>query len=144
VSLPWDRNALSSPGWRHWLVLGIAVVVVLIVLFGGMAAVRHRSDVMERMVGSWRQPGHDIELSIDSVPLMPGTSLDTVVDRLTVAGTIDGRTVRGGASLPRIPPWGSTVHVTLSGERWTLRYDGSAHQLVATREDGRRFTLTRP
>ena len=135
-----DEGIFSGRPLRLGVVLTIVVAVVLVVVFGGIAAVHHRNQTMAHMAGEWRQSG-GARLSVDVVSLSAGGYGVNVPAALSVKGFVAGRPLRGRLEVPRFPPFGSTAKGTLSGEEWTMRLS-DARTLVVTDSSGRTYHLT--
>ncbi|HMK91940.1 MAG TPA: hypothetical protein VK576_02980 [Thermoleophilia bacterium] len=143
ATTPWQEGG-------RWLAIG--VIVVLVVIFGGIAGVfwvaAHRSQMTRELTGEWVAASPSttrlsIRLEERSDPNGEHSAYGVTARAggdLLVEGSIDGQTVGGRFTVPRFPPWGSTVHLTLAGERWTLTTDRNT--LTLTSDAGRQTTLS--
>ena len=141
--LPWDRDAFNPARWK--LAVGVTVIVVafLVVVFGGIAAVGHRNEVIARLMGDWASvSGPSARLSIEPKTADGfGLSQEPALTPLVLSGFVDGQKVNGEFEVSRWPPWSSTAHATVNGARWTLHLDLSHDSLTVVTADGRTIAL---
>jgi hypothetical protein len=143
VSLPWDRDALSPARWKLAIGVTIVVLVFLFVAFGSIAAARHRNDVIARLTEKgWASvSGPSARLSIQPETDDGWVQQEPTLAPLVLSGSVDGERVNGEVEVSRWPPWGSAGHVTVAGERWTLRLDLARDTLTVTTGDGLTIVL---
>ena len=139
---PRDSQALNPAAWKLAVGVSVGVVVFLALVFGGIAAVGHRNDVIAHLTGDWHSSneGSTAHLSIwpkDESGIGPPDV--PAITPLELSGKIDGRQVHGEVKVPRWPPMGSTAYAVVTGARWELRIDLADHTLTAVAPDGRTF-----
>ena len=144
MSLPWDRDALSPARWKLAIGVTIVVVVFLVVAFGAIAAARHSNDVIagltERGWASVSGPSARLSIQPETEDGFVGQQ-EPALAPLVLSGSVDGERVNGEVEVSRWPPWGSSGHVTVAGERWTLRLDLASDTLTVTTADGHTIVL---
>ena len=128
---------------KPWLGVAVALILAAVILGIGLAiwTSSHHNALASALTGEWQAPGSSGSTALSIYPGAPDTSYDTLAKGLRVEGSIGGRPVKGIITVPKWPPWGSTVHATLLGEQWTLQPDRAQHRLEITSEAGKTIVL---
>ena len=146
----WPDDPTAYRPSVRWV--GIVVVAMICGIFGligtymWMAA--HHNRVVAQFSQEWVFAGHGPKTSLSISPqtrtyvYSPEDTVTRETGDLLVEGWIDGRPVDGRIAVPRFPPWGSTLSVTLLGRVWTLRCENAGRRLQLVGDSGQVMILT--
>ncbi len=142
------RDGMSLNPRIPWLGIAVAVVLAAVIaaIFVFISIEAHGNALVQDLTGEWVRPSGAAatRLSIGPETRRVGFSSELTHDAggLLVTGSIEGRPVSGRIVVPKLPPWGSTVHVTLLGRGWTLRSQHSPRRLTLISDTGSEVTLS--
>jgi hypothetical protein len=142
---PRDSQALNPAAWKLAIGVTAAVVVFLLLVFGAIASVGHRNDVIAHLTGDWRPSAGDSSTQLAIWPKAEdgiGLPQAPAVTPLELSGVVERQKVSGEVTVPRWPPFGSSAYAIVSGARWTLRVDLERDTLTVVTADGLTFVLS--
>ncbi len=131
---------------------GIVVVAMMCAILGligtSMWMAAHHNRVVAEFSQEWVFAGHGPKTSFSISPqtrtyvYSPEDTVTRETGDLLIEGWVDGRPVDGRIAVPRFPPWGSTLSVTLLGKSWTLRCEDAGRRLQLVGGSGQVMVLT--
>jgi hypothetical protein len=137
---PPDSQALNPAAWKLAVGVTVGVVVCLALVFGGIAAVGHRNDVIAHLTADWRPVAGDSAVQLSIWPKDEHEA--PAITPLELSGEVDGQQVSAEVKVPRWPPMGSTAYAVVGGARWELHVDLAQDTLAVVTADGRTITLS--